>query len=66
MLNELTSALNDLNTAIKLNPNYANAYDNRGRVKHKLGDLPGACADWTAAVSMGLNASKDLIIKYCK
>ncbi|MCK9219425.1 MAG: tetratricopeptide repeat protein [Bacteroidales bacterium] len=66
MLKDFQSALSDLNKAISLNSKYADAYDNRGRVKHALGDLNGACEDWQVAVTYGLDASKELIIKYCK
>jgi tetratricopeptide (TPR) repeat protein len=65
-MNEFTSALPDLNKAIELNSGYSDAYDNRGRVKQKLGDLAGACQDWQTAWSLGLQSSRDLIIKYCK
>lgn len=66
MLNDFESALTDLNKAIELNRTYSDAYDNRGRVKQKLGDLQGACQDWQTAWSLGLQTSRDLIIKYCK
>jgi tetratricopeptide (TPR) repeat protein len=66
MLNDFEAALADLNKAIELNPTYSDAFDNRGRVKQKLGDLPGACQDWQKAWSLGLQTSRDLIIKYCK
>ena len=66
MLGEFEPALQDLNKAIELNPTYSDAYDNRGRVKQRLGDLTGACQDWQKAWSMGLQTSRDLIIKYCK
>ena len=66
MLNDFEAALSDLNKAIELNVTYADAYDNRGRVRQKLGDLQGACQDWQKAWSMGLQTSRDLIIKFCK
>jgi tetratricopeptide (TPR) repeat protein len=66
ILKEFSPALNDLNNAIRLNPEYSNAYENRGKVKLQLGDKEGACADWTKALSMGLESSKELIIKNCK
>ncbi len=66
MLNDLQAALYDYSKAISLNNKYADAYDNRGRVKQALGDSAGACADWHMAYSLGLTSSKDLINKYCK
>jgi tetratricopeptide (TPR) repeat protein len=66
MLGDFESALADLNKAIELNPMYADAYDNRGRVKQRLGNLDGACQDWQKAFSLGLQTSRDLIIKNCK
>jgi len=66
MLNDFQSALADSDIAIKLHPMYADAYDNRGRVKQKLGDMAGACQDWQTAFSMGLQSARDMIIKFCK
>lgn len=66
MQSDFQGALADLDKAISINPNYSDAYDNRGRVKHKLGDLTGACSDWQKAYSLGLQTSRDLILKYCK
>jgi len=66
MLKDFQSALADFDKAIAINDKYADAYDNRGRVKHTLGDVEGACADWQSAYDNGLEASKELIIKYCK
>ncbi len=65
-LKEYQPALNDLNMAIKIKEDYADAYDNRGKVKIKLGDQQGACEDWQKAYSLGLEASRELIIKFCK
>jgi tetratricopeptide (TPR) repeat protein len=66
MLKDLDAALVDFNKAVSLNDKYADAYDNRGRVKQALGDNAGACADWQLAYSNGLEASRDLILKFCK
>ena len=66
MLKELEAAMADFNKAISLHEKYADAYDNRGRVKQALGDNKGACADWQLAYSYGLAASRDLILKFCK
>jgi len=66
MLKDFKSALADFDKAISLNGKYADAFDNRGRAKHALGDTEGACADWQTAYDNGLEASKELIIQYCK
>lgn len=66
MLKDFPGALADFDKAIGLNEKYEDAYDNRGRVKHALGDLTGACADWNQAYTLGMKASMDLIVKYCK
>jgi tetratricopeptide (TPR) repeat protein len=66
MLQDYVGALGDLNSAIRLNPDFADAYDNRGKAKYKLGDTNGACKDWNKAYSLGLEASRELIIKFCK
>lgn len=42
---DFNSALNLLNNAIKLNPEFAYAYSNRGYAKMNLGDLKGAHQD---------------------
>jgi tetratricopeptide (TPR) repeat protein len=48
-----SGALADYNQAISLNSRFANAYLNRGRVKHeKLNDLSGALADYNQAIEI--------------
>lgn len=66
MLKDLDAALVDFDKAISINNKYADAYDNRGRVKHAKGDVDGACADWQMAYSNGLEATRELILKFCK
>jgi tetratricopeptide (TPR) repeat protein len=41
-----------LNTAIKLDRKYVDAYDRRGNAKRKNGNLKGAIADYTMAVKI--------------
>lgn len=43
-------ALVDLNDAIAANPTLMLAYLQRGNLRHQLGDIPGAVADWEIAV----------------
>ena len=42
----MTELLADFNKAIELNPNYADAYYNRGNAKGNLKDYKGAIADF--------------------
>ena len=43
------------NEAIRLNPNLAEAYNNRGIVRKELGDKPGAIADYNQAIKFNPN-----------
>lgn len=45
-------AMADYNEAIRLDPNYSAAYDNRGNVKGEKGDLNGAMADINQAIRL--------------
>ena len=58
-------AISDYTKAIELDPNYANAYNNRGASKENLGDLNGACADWKKAAELGSADSKLWIANQC-
>jgi tetratricopeptide (TPR) repeat protein len=49
---DLNRALEACNTAIKLNPRFANALDSRGLVYLKLGDYQHALADYDAALKL--------------
>jgi tetratricopeptide (TPR) repeat protein len=45
-------AIADYDKAIKIKPNYANAYNNRGSAKYNLGDKKGAIADYNQAIKI--------------
>jgi tetratricopeptide (TPR) repeat protein len=45
MLHEYARAIQDLDQAIRINPNYQNAYQIRAAAKRALGDAAGAAAD---------------------
>ncbi|MEG4110561.1 MULTISPECIES: tetratricopeptide repeat protein [unclassified Microcoleus] len=47
---DFEEAIENFNQAIKLNPNYADAYNNRANVRHELRDDPGAIEDYTEAI----------------
>ncbi|OKH16176.1 hypothetical protein NIES592_00400 [Fischerella major NIES-592] len=48
-------AIADLTEAIRLNPNYDKAYNNRGVARSDLGDKQGAIADYTSALKINPN-----------
>ena len=48
----------DSDYTIKLNPNYAQAYVNRGVAKLNTNDKQGACQDARKAQSLGYDASQ--------
>jgi tetratricopeptide (TPR) repeat protein/S1-C subfamily serine protease len=48
-------AIADYDKAISLNPNYADAYNNRGNTRKALGDKQGAIADYDKAISLNPN-----------
>ncbi|MGB3419679.1 tetratricopeptide repeat protein [Dolichospermum sp. FACHB-1091] len=47
--------IDDYNPAIKINPNDANAYYNRGVVRYELGDKQGAIKDFNQAIKINPN-----------
>jgi len=53
------------NNAIELNPDYSDAYSNRGISKENLGDLNGACKDWRKAASLGDSNSAKWVEDQC-
>ena len=52
---EYKAAISDYSKAIKINPEYADAYFYRGCAKHKLGDFRGAISDFTKAIKVNPN-----------
>lgn len=50
--NQLALALSDYNSAIRLDPNYADAFDNRGNTYFKTGDNQRAIADFDRAIEI--------------
>jgi tetratricopeptide (TPR) repeat protein len=51
-LGDYQGALDDANTAIQLNPNSGNAYNNRGVARDALGDTKAAIEDWKQAAEL--------------
>jgi len=54
-------AKNELDKAIELNPEYAEAYLNRGYANEFLGKFPEACADWKKALELGIQEAEKYI-----
>ena len=50
-------AIDDFDHAIQLDPNYAQAYNNRGNAKFKLQDHRGAIADYDRAIQLDPNSA---------
>ena len=49
------AAISDYDAAIRLNPEYAKAYNNRGVAKKALGHLEAAISDYDAAIRLDPN-----------
>ncbi len=49
---DFTGAIADYSAAIRLNPNYANAYNNRGFIRFQLGDKQEAMSDYNQALQI--------------
>jgi serine/threonine protein kinase len=56
-------ALDDLTNAIALDPNYADAYINRGYVRSTLGNAQGAIEDYNIAIEIDPNDFKPYIYR---
>ena len=51
-LGDYQGAISDLNQAIKIKPDFADAYNGRAVAKYKLGDNQGAIADYNQAIQI--------------
>ena len=54
-LNQLDAAIADYDTAIRLNPTYAYAYERRGDAREKINQLDAAIADYDTAIRFDPN-----------
>jgi len=66
MLGQLNISIEYYDKAIKMNPNYAKAFFNRGNSNFDLGFKKEACDDWLKALQLGHEEAEDLMIQNCK
>jgi len=55
------SAINEYNKALKINPNFTEAFVNRGISKSKLGDYRGAISDYSKALTINPKSSETFL-----
>ncbi|HLG35690.1 MAG TPA: hypothetical protein VI757_12480 [Bacteroidia bacterium] len=63
-LSEFKSSIVDYDHAIKMFPQWALAYYNRGLAKSEIHDFKNACHDWLKAKELGYNGSDKMLNKY--
>lgn len=63
---QFTSALNDYNYLLKLDPVSTGGLTNRGTTYYKLGEKGKACQDWDKAIKTGSKNADEYYQKYCK
>lgn len=59
-------ALYHYDKALEVKPDDEESLYRRGICKQKLGNIKGACEDWTKVQQMGKNTANELLLKYCK
>jgi tetratricopeptide (TPR) repeat protein len=59
-------AKKDLDKAIKLDANLAEAYLQRGITLYNLDDAINGCNDLERALNLGIKEAEELISKYCR
>jgi tetratricopeptide (TPR) repeat protein len=62
-LGDKQRAIKDYTQAIKINPNDADAYYNRGIVRYQLGDKQGAIDDYTQAIKINPNLALAYVLR---
>ena len=65
-LNDFSGAMRDYDSALKLNPYYADGYKNRGVSRFNQKDVTGACEDWKRASELGNTQAGELVQGYCR
>jgi tetratricopeptide (TPR) repeat protein len=64
-LKQYEKAIEAYDQAIKLDPNYATAYENRAAAKYLLQDLNGCCADLQRCLELGVNQVAEFQKQVC-
>ena len=65
-LGNIKGEIEDFSRAIQYEPNFENAFTQRGLAKYKKGDRTGACLDLNKAVKLGSEDAYNFLIQYCK
>ena len=66
MKGDFLGAHHDLDSAILLKPDYADAFYNRGMSNMSLKDTLSACADWKKAFELGSKPAEQMVREYCR
>jgi tetratricopeptide (TPR) repeat protein len=59
-------AIGDFNKALELDPDYMQAYMNRGTAYHYMGDSVNACQDVGKAYELGFKLARQFLEEYCR
>ena len=65
-LENYENAIKDYDSALALNPNYTDAYVNRGMSYFKLNKMNEACESWIMGEKRGAENVDSFIKSYCK
>jgi tetratricopeptide (TPR) repeat protein len=58
-------AVDNFSSSIQLNPDFGQAYFNRGYAKQFVNDMDGACKDWTTAAAKGYKSANSYLKQFC-
>ena len=64
-LNKYKEAVDNFNVSIQLNPDFGQAFFNRGYAKQSMNDMAGACKDWETASAKGYKSANNYLKQYC-
>jgi tetratricopeptide (TPR) repeat protein len=64
-LQDFPEAIIDFTTAIDFNPEFAEAFNNRGLSHIMLGDRQNGCADLQKAAELGFVTASQAMAEYC-